>query len=105
MVYSRWDLVFQVLSKTLRVDHAGDYKPPKDSDKLDDETRRLHEEGCAPKAQLPIDQIKRETEDNIVGGVRLPPRLPISRVKAEPNVKTEQPEKVCVASRQDMNHS
>lgn len=60
-----------------------DYKPPKDSDKLDDETRTLHTEGCAPKLQLPTSQIKREEpkreepESEIVGGVRLPMRLPI----------------------------
>jgi RNA-binding motif X-linked protein 2 len=27
---------------------VADYKPPKDSDKLDEETRTLHAEGCAP---------------------------------------------------------
>jgi hypothetical protein len=38
----------QLLGRTIRVDHVADYKPPKDSDKLDEETRKLHAEGCAP---------------------------------------------------------
>jgi hypothetical protein len=34
---------------------VADYKPPKDSDKLDEETRKLHAEGCAPSRDtLPI---------------------------------------------------
>jgi hypothetical protein len=34
---------------------VADYKPPKDSDKLDEETRKLHAEGCAPShGTLPI---------------------------------------------------
>lgn len=77
----------QVLGKALRVDHVSDYKPPKDSDKLDDETRQLHTEGCAPKLQLPSTQIKREErlidEGEIVGGVRLPMRLPNRDIKRE----------------------
>lgn len=74
----------QILGKSLRVDHVNDYKPPKDNDKLDDETRQLHEEGCAPKLQLPPSQIKREEPtEEIVGGVKLPMRLPIRDVKRE----------------------
>lgn len=70
------------MSKSLRVDHVNDYKPPKDNDKYDDETRQLHEEGCAPKVQLPPEQIKRESEcGEIVGGIRLPMRLPIETSK------------------------
>lgn len=45
----------KLLNRTIRVDHVADYKPPKDSDKLDEETRKLHAEGCAPlQAALPI---------------------------------------------------
>ena len=51
----------KVLGKTLRVDHVADYKPPKDNDKYDDETKRLHTEGCAPVSQIPVQFIKRET--------------------------------------------
>lgn len=50
----------KLLSRTIRVDHVADYKPPKDSDKLDEETQKLHAEGCAPlQSGLPI---KREEE-------------------------------------------
>lgn len=66
------------------MDHVNNYKPPKENEKLDDETKLLHKEGCAPKLQIPIEQIKRELAPVIVGGVRLPPRLPI---KIEPESK------------------
>lgn len=80
--------IIQILGKSLRVDHVSDYKPPKDNDKYDDETRLLHTEGCAPKEQLPPSQIKREPpKDDIVGGVRLPMRLPIDDIKREKDVK------------------
>lgn len=80
----------------MRVDHVDNYKAPKDNDKLDDETKRLHSEGCAPQLQIPSEQIKREPIGDkvkqeagdcseIVGGVRLPQRLPI--YKSESDVK------------------
>lgn len=72
-----------------------DYKPPKDNDKLDDETKRLHMEGCAPKPQLPVEQIKKESvDDEIVGGVRLPQRLPIENIKIKTEIKKEKSHKV-----------
>jgi hypothetical protein len=36
------------------VDHVKDYKPPKDSDKLDDITKALHIQGCGPGVELPM---------------------------------------------------
>lgn len=63
------------------MDHVSDYKPPQDNDKLDDETRQLQTEGCAPKLQLTSDQIKREHSQGDV--VQLPKRLPIMDVKRE----------------------
>lgn len=76
------------MGKSLRVDHVNDYKPPKDNEKIDSETRLLHEEGCAPKPQLQSHQIKKEDErgGEIVEGIRLPMRLPIAEV--EPKEKT-----------------
>ncbi|KDR24402.1 RNA-binding motif protein, X-linked 2-like [Zootermopsis nevadensis] len=45
----------KLLGRTIRVDHVADYKPPKDSDKLDEETRKLYSEGCAPsRSILPV---------------------------------------------------
>lgn len=89
----------QILGKTLRVDHVKDYKPPKADDKMDEETKKLQMEGCAPKPQIPIDRIKKEAVDaepHIVGGVRLPLRLPIGRtvVKTESDIKKEKTHKV-----------
>lgn len=89
--------VKQILGKALRVDHVNDYKPPKDHDDMDEETRQLHSEGCAPKVQLPPERIKREEtksssgsggggSGDIVGGIRLPPRLPIDNIKQEKNI-------------------
>ena len=43
----------KLVGKTLRVDHVQDYRPPKETDKTDDETRQLYMEGCAPKAEHP----------------------------------------------------
>ncbi len=76
----------KILGKALRVDHVNDYKPPKDNDKIDPETKRLHLEGCAPKIQIPVENIKKEKllaapEPEIVGGVRLPQRLPIYKTE------------------------
>lgn len=89
----------QILGKTLRVDHVKDYKPPKDDDKMDEETKRLQMEGCAPKPQLPADQIKKEfiePKSEVVGGVRLPMRLPIGKIeiKRESDIKEEITHKV-----------
>lgn len=87
--------LFQILGKSLRVDHVHNYKAPKDDDRYDDETKRLHEEGCAPQLQLPSNAIKREPiEQQIVGGVRLPARLPIGKVKTEDEIKKEPKETV-----------
>lgn len=76
------------------MDHVKDYKPPKDDDKIDDVTRQLQMEGCAPKPQIPVDRIKKETvqpEPDVVGGVRLPMRLPIGKmdIKKESEIKKE----------------
>lgn len=65
------------------MDHVNNYKPPKENDKLDEETKLLHREGCAPRIQIPVEHIKREEVPEIVGGVRLPQRLPIKVLKTE----------------------
>lgn len=85
----------KILGKALRVDHVHNYKAPKDDDRLDDETKRLHMEGCAPKLQLPPEAIKKEPTDDgsLDGGVRLPPRLPIGQIKTEGKIKIEPKEK------------
>ncbi|KAK5617739.1 hypothetical protein CRENBAI_000834 [Crenichthys baileyi] len=39
----------KIKGRTIRVDHVKDYRPPKDHEDIDDVTKRLREEGCAPK--------------------------------------------------------
>ena len=85
----------KLVGKTLRVDHVQDYKPPKDNDKYDDETRQLHERGCAPTEQLPEEYIKKEKRPKSpevkreVANDGLPMRLPIGRsIKTEPDDKS-----------------
>lgn len=34
------------------MDHVSNYRPPKDSEDIDDVTKRLREEGCAPKTRF-----------------------------------------------------
>uniref|UniRef100_A0AAY4EAM7 RNA-binding motif protein, X-linked 2 n=1 Tax=Denticeps clupeoides TaxID=299321 RepID=A0AAY4EAM7_9TELE len=41
----------KIKGRTIRVDHVANYRPPKDSDDIDDITKSLREEGCAPKIQ------------------------------------------------------
>lgn len=40
---------FQLLKRTIRVDHVEEYRVPKYHEYIDEETRRIWEEGCAPK--------------------------------------------------------
>ncbi|PBC26632.1 RNA-binding motif protein, X-linked 2-like [Apis cerana] len=39
----------KILGRTIRVDHVSNYKTPKDSKNIDEETKKLRKEGCAPK--------------------------------------------------------
>lgn len=41
---------FQLLGRTLRVDHVKDYKPPKETGDEDEITQKVRAEGVAPKA-------------------------------------------------------
>ena len=41
--------LLQILGRVIRVDHVSNYKAPKDSKNIDEETRNLRKEGCAPK--------------------------------------------------------
>jgi len=73
----------KILTRTIRVDHVKDYKPPKDSDKLDDITRALREQGCGPSTNVPDP----EPDDDFV--LPLPdgeiPESSLKRIKYEPN--------------------
>ncbi|NXK52299.1 RBMX2 protein, partial [Chauna torquata] len=39
----------KIKGRTIRVDHVANYRPPKDSDDLDDVTKTLHAKGCGVK--------------------------------------------------------
>ncbi|KAJ0003878.1 hypothetical protein NQD34_010092, partial [Periophthalmus magnuspinnatus] len=41
----------KIKGRTIRVDHVKDYKPPKDHEDIDDITRNLRVQGCAPSVQ------------------------------------------------------
>jgi RNA-binding motif protein, X-linked 2 len=105
-----------VLGRTIRVDHVQEYKIPKDSDKLDDVTRKLQQEGCAPIPQIPEEYIKKERpppasttsaappnikserqtfQQSMTDDIKLPMRLPIVRnIKQESqDVKLKKPKK------------
>lgn len=55
----------KILNRTLRVDHVQEYKVPKDHDDIDDDTKRIRDEGVAPRYQLPKEYIKREADREI----------------------------------------
>ncbi|KAJ8276781.1 hypothetical protein COCON_G00085330 [Conger conger] len=39
----------KIKGRTIRVDHVKNYRPPKDSEDIDDITKQLREDGCAPQ--------------------------------------------------------
>ncbi|KAI1903589.1 hypothetical protein AGOR_G00028760 [Albula goreensis] len=39
----------KIKGRTIRVDHVQNYRPPKDTDDIDDITKQLREQGCAPQ--------------------------------------------------------
>lgn len=74
----------KIRNRTIRVDHCENYKAPKD-DKMDDESRQLHAEGCAPGSkfgkmpQLPSSG----SNGGLDKGLNLPPMESLLRVKTE----------------------
>lgn len=86
----------KLVGRSIRVDHVQEYKVPKEHEKQDEETKRLQDEGCAPKPQIPVEHIKREVREGTAfdgtfdDGFRLPPRLPIGNVKKEEKVDDEE---------------
>lgn len=81
----------KILNRTIRVDHVSNYKVPKDGKKTDIETKKLYEEGCAPKPiiektvlSMQNEEIRETLADQINADIRLPKRLPIYTIKDEP---------------------
>ena len=92
------------MNRIIRVDHVTDYKIPKQGKKTDEETKKLYEEGCAPKVvpvQAPIkgpvkikkdpDDFRETLVDQISSEIQLPPRLPIYTIKQEKIDEEEEP--------------
>ncbi|XP_054159324.1 RNA-binding motif protein, X-linked 2-like [Oppia nitens] len=57
----------KLLNRTIRVDHVEDYKIPKEHEDMDEMTKKLHNEGCAPEEVIvkPEDEVKQIFEINI----------------------------------------
>ncbi len=51
------------------MDHVANYRPPKDNEDIDDITKHLREEGCAPKVPLPSSS---ESEEEYAVPVKKP---------------------------------
>ncbi|XP_019870403.1 RNA-binding motif protein, X-linked 2 [Aethina tumida] len=87
----------KILNKTIRVDHVSNYKAPKVGKKTDDETEKLYNDGCAPKASVPMrpktppGDFRETIADVIQPDIKLPARLPIFPVKQEP-IETDTPD-------------
>ena len=50
------------------MDHVANYRPPKDSDDIDDVTKTLREQGCAPK----LSSSESEEEDDYAVPMKKP---------------------------------
>ncbi|KAK3524439.1 hypothetical protein QTP70_028661 [Hemibagrus guttatus] len=66
----------KIKGRTLRVDHVSNYRPPKDSEDIDDLTRNLREQGCAPTV---VSSPKSESEDEDL--------LPLKKAKKDKKEK------------------
>uniref|UniRef100_UPI00398F628B RNA-binding motif protein, X-linked 2 n=1 Tax=Pristiophorus japonicus TaxID=55135 RepID=UPI00398F628B len=55
----------KIKGRTIRVDHVANYRPPKDGDDIDDVTKTLREDGCAPRVPPPA-KVSSESSDEDV---------------------------------------
>ncbi|KAL0994338.1 hypothetical protein UPYG_G00120820 [Umbra pygmaea] len=62
----------KIKGRTIRVDHVLNYRPPKDNEDMDDVTKRLREEGCAPKLPDPSSSESEEEEEQYAVPVKKP---------------------------------
>ncbi|KAK2872984.1 hypothetical protein QQF64_017279 [Cirrhinus molitorella] len=78
----------KIKGRTIRVDHVANYRPPKDTDDIDDITKRLREEGCAPKVPPPLSSESESEEEYAV-----PVKKPKKDKKEKKKKKKEKKEK------------
>ncbi|XP_064374041.1 RNA-binding motif protein, X-linked 2 [Dromaius novaehollandiae] len=55
----------KIKGRTIRVDHVANYRPPKDSDDLDDVTKALREKGCGVKTPPHTSSDSLSEDDNV----------------------------------------
>lgn len=60
----------KICGRTIRVDHVAEYKVPKDHKNMDEEIRKIHNEGCAP----PMLEQKPETSTMVTIEIKDEPR-------------------------------
>ncbi|XP_069000071.1 RNA-binding motif protein, X-linked 2 isoform X1 [Embiotoca jacksoni] len=77
----------KIKGRTIRVDHVKDYRPPKDHEDIDDVTKHLREDGCAPK---PLDSSSSSEEDE---QYTIPMKKPKKDKKEKKKKKKEKKEK------------
>ncbi|EFA06628.1 RNA-binding motif protein, X-linked 2 [Tribolium castaneum] len=107
----------KILNRTIRVDHVSNYKVPKQGKKTDAETKKLYDEGCAPKAvpvQVPVkapvkiktdpDDFRETLADQINSEIKLPERLPIYTIKKEKVDEEAPPEPVVTKEKKEKKH-
>ncbi|RVE63426.1 hypothetical protein OJAV_G00136000 [Oryzias javanicus] len=56
----------KIKGRTIRVDHVKNYRPPKDGEDIDDVTKRLREDGCAPAAPSAPPSSSEEDELSVI---------------------------------------
>ncbi|XP_055036640.1 RNA-binding motif protein, X-linked 2 isoform X2 [Misgurnus anguillicaudatus] len=78
----------KIKGRTIRVDHVANYRPPKDTDDIDTITKRLREEGCAPKVPHPSSSDSESEEEHAV-----PVKKPKKDKKEKKKKKKEKKEK------------
>uniref|UniRef100_A0A8C1Q286 RNA binding motif protein X-linked 2 n=1 Tax=Cyprinus carpio TaxID=7962 RepID=A0A8C1Q286_CYPCA len=74
----------KIKGRTIRVDHVVNYRPPKDTDDIDDVTKHLRKEGCAPKVPPPSSSESRSEKECAV---------PVKKPKKRKKKKKEKKEK------------
>uniref|UniRef100_A0A8C1V9Y2 RNA binding motif protein X-linked 2 n=1 Tax=Cyprinus carpio TaxID=7962 RepID=A0A8C1V9Y2_CYPCA len=72
----------KIKGRTIRVDHVVNYRPPKDTDDIDDVTKHLRKEGCAPKVPPPS-STESESEKECAVPVKKPKKEKKKKEKKE----------------------
>ncbi|XP_042563274.1 RNA-binding motif protein, X-linked 2-like, partial [Clupea harengus] len=84
----------KIKGRTIRVDHVANYRPPKDSDDIDDVTKTLREQGCAPK----LSSSESEEEDDYAVPMKKPKKDKKEKKKKKKEKKEEKKKKKAAAA-------